>query len=260
MPSSLFTEEDRFHLHKGLGLCSLCHFFYRYSLFFAYGSLGFSFSRFDHACMACHQLLSSSSLIFKVIKYRMLKNPLIIYKEYQLHAILFTTRATIPYMLTALDRPQYIMPAFVLCHFLVDWTTHTYGTPGVTAVRVRGNTKRIGVRMARYFFSFYQIVALASLLGGRDAAAMGFNTLGAIQSSAFLMTLRRKNIIGWTTYVFWYSVALVLSYAYIYHIYGWRIYLASAIIFGGRIMKVNKYLLWSLFWLATRYTALLECS
>ena len=129
--------------------------------------------------------------------------------------------------------------------------THYYGTPGVTAVRVRGNTKRVEIRALRYFFSFYQVVALASLLGGKDPVAMGFNTLGAIQSSAFLMTLRRKNIVGWTTYAFWYSVALSLSYAYIYHVYGWRIYVAALLVFAGRILKVNKYVLWSAYYFLT---------
>lgn len=248
MPAPLFTHEDRFHIHKVLGAFSLLHFIYRYGSFFLYGSFGFGEMGVDAFCLGCHQLLSSSSFLFKVIKHRMIKNPLIIYKEYQLHAILFTTRATLPYLLWRNDLLHFFPLALLGCHLLVDLVTRSYGTPGVTAVRVRGNTKRLEIRAIRYFFSYYQVVALASLLAGKDTVAMGFNTLGAIQSSAFLMTLRRKNIIGWTTYVFWYSVALSLSYAYIYHVYGWQLYAGALLVFGGRIAKVNKYILWFLFW------------
>jgi small basic protein len=251
MAASLFTHEDSYHIHKTLGAISLLHFLYRYGSFFLYGTFGFGDGWLTAACLGCHQLLSTSSFIFKVIKHRMLKNPLIIYKEYQLHAILFTTRATLPYLLYKMDAMYYYTHGILLCHMFVDVVTLNYGTPGVTAVRVRGNTKRVEIRALRYFFSFYQVVALASLLGGKDSVAMGFNTLGAIQSSAFLMTLRRKNIVGWTTYAFWYSVALLASYAYIYHIYGWRIYIAALLVFGGRILKINKYLLWTGFWCST---------
>ena len=47
---------------------------------------------------------------------------------------------------------------------------------------------------------------------------MGYNAIIAIQSSAFLMTLNRKNIIVWQTHFKFYTAALILSAAYM--VYG----------------------------------------
>lgn len=44
---------------------------------------------------------------------------------------------------------------------------------------------------------------------------LGFNTLIAIQSSAFLMTLYRKNIIKYYHHFFWY--ALFNYFEYLFH-------------------------------------------
>jgi hypothetical protein len=66
----LFTTEDRFHVHKLLGLYALGHFFFRYSRFFA-GELDMGFARAGGAprvaaLLAPHLALQVSGLRFRV--------------------------------------------------------------------------------------------------------------------------------------------------------------------------------------------------
>jgi hypothetical protein len=77
---------------------------------------------------------------------------------------------------------------------------------------------------------------------------LGYNALIAIQSSAFLMTLKRKSIIRWKAHAFWYSVALFLSYLVIYFEKGYFFFIQMAIVFFIRVnFNLNKYVLWVLY-------------
>ena len=76
---------------------------------------------------------------------------------------------------------------------------------------------------------------------------LGYNTLIAIQSSAFLMTLVRKGLVRWYTHAFWYSVALVLSWMYMYKAYSLYFWAKFAFCFHLRInMRMGKYKMWAL--------------
>ena len=67
--SKLATHEDPYHVHKTLGILSLLHFFYRYLFVLpTTGNLGFSGTTFDCVAITMHLALSSTSLIFHVIK------------------------------------------------------------------------------------------------------------------------------------------------------------------------------------------------
>ena len=67
--ATLFTHEDRGHMHKMLGAAALTHFAYR---FIRMGVMGVSDDMGLHAgastvlCIALHALLSCSSLIFRI--------------------------------------------------------------------------------------------------------------------------------------------------------------------------------------------------
>lgn len=153
-----------------------------------------------------------------------MSKPLIIYEEYRLHTMIFTLKTVSTYLwgLYALpyfgDTYQSRILQFVFLqshHLVVDEITRRHGPEdkSITTVRVDGN--RIPWQVQR-FFSFYQFIALASMsVPSERMADMGWNTLIAIQSSAFLMTLFRKGLIRWKSHAFWYGVCLVLSYNYI---------------------------------------------
>ena len=250
--NKLFTKEDPYHFHKLFGLFSLVSFAYRYLyvLWFT-GNLGFTGSYFDIFTLLSHWILSSSSLLFHVLDKRIIERPLIIYEEYRLHAILFTTRAIMVSLIGiyTIDMNPNIRQSILLLtlasiHNIVDYVTKKYGTVGVTTVRNNndGNYKYI-----RLFYSYYQICALGSLISiDSNLCNLGFNTIVAIQSSSFLMTLKRKSIIRWKSHMIWYSFALLLSYIVIWRTKGTLFFIHMAVLFFFRCQfNMNKYLLWS---------------
>jgi len=228
--SKLFSNEDQFQIHKTLGLLSVCSFFYRYFYVFpTTRTLGFENSLFDHATMLVHLLLSTSSLIFHVIQQRIFSRPMIIWEEYRMHAIVFSTRCLSVYFFS-LVRPfrdtiyeRLLLGCVVLVHHVAaDEITNRYGPKDKTAttVRVKDNHDVFSTIVLR-FYAFYQFTALGShLVPTPRLGDLGYNTLIAIQSSAFLMTLYRKGLIVETTHAFWYTFCLVLSMGYIYFILG----------------------------------------
>ena len=99
-----------------------------------------------------------------------------------------------------LTMPGRFIPFIVVMshHVLADYITRYYGTPGITSVRA-AISKRTGIvtfAAVKKFYAFYQFLAIAShLLPHPRMMDLGYNSLIAIQSSSFLMTLCRKNII-----------------------------------------------------------------
>lgn len=270
----LATHEDPYHLHKTLGILSLCHFVYRY--FFVLpttGNLGFDGSALDWVCMTLHLMLGCSSLIFKVIKSRILKFPMIMWEEYRLHAIVFTLRCWSVFAVGAALKAapaeyrhftyntlggRFAMLAVVLAHHVAaDYITAVFGTPGVTSVRVAQSKKTGKVKFGatKRLYSFYQFLAIASHLTPYPTARLmdlGFNTLIAIQSSAFLMTLCRKNIITWRTHGIIYTACLILSAGCMIRamcfagMNGWFLVASAVAVFYLRVtFRLNKYLLWA---------------
>ena len=99
-------------------------------------------------------------------------------------------------------------------------------------------------------YAFYQFTALGSHLIPNDRLMdLGYNTLIAIQSSAFLMTLFRKGLIRWPTHAFWYSVALIMSWAVMIKLTaGIHFWIKVATAFYLRInYRMGKYKIWMLF-------------
>lgn len=258
----LFTKEDPVYLHKVLGLLSLCSFIYRYAIVYPReGNLGFKGSVFDWATMGLHLMLSCSSLIFHVLLKRIPSKPMVIWHEYRLHAMVFTLRCCTVYA-AALLRPfspgsiadrLVLLPTVLIPHLLADEITRRYGPedPGQTTIRCdEKKAKSLPIVIMSRFYSFYQFAALGShLLPNAHLADLGFNTLIAIQSSAFLMTLFRKGLINWYSHGLWYTGALVLS---LFHIFR----CCPGFVFPAKLftafmlrtqLRVNKYFIWSMF-------------
>lgn len=250
--NKLITREDPYHFHKTFGLFALGSFAYRYLYVFpTTGGLGFTGSFFDILTLFSHWMLASSSLIFHVLDKRIVERPLIIYEEYRLHAIVFTTQAVCVSLFgiyaTGLDyqvRAWALGAMVVVLRLTADLITRRYGTVGVTAIRNNNDGKYKHILM---FYSFYQICALGSHLIVDDKLGdFGYNALIAIQSSAFLMTLKRKSIIRWKSHMFWYSLALLLSYGVIWNVKGWQFFAQMAVVFFFRVeFNMNKYVLWT---------------
>jgi len=264
----LVTNEDPFHVHRILGLSSVISYIYRYGTY--ENNMGFGYNTwFDLTTIFLHTGLSYSSFIFHVLKKRIIKVPLVIYEEYRLHAIIFTTRGTCVMLFYYLydylhnnmgiiynNIYHFSLLALVLCHHkIADLVTYNYGSTGVTAVRAGNINYEIRLSLLiRYFYSFYQFLAIASHLQvGPHLLALGFNTHIAIQTSAFMMTLRKKGLIHAKTHGFIYTGCLFLSIYQMCQVYQPSYFIGSVfILFIFRCKyEVNKYLLWILYGVIT---------
>ena len=266
MMKKLVTKEDPFMIHKIGGTFALVSFFYRYLFVWpVYGSLGLHGSTFDWITMLMHLLLSASSIQFRVPSARQPTRPTMIWHEYRLHAVLFTTKAFLVYVLASYSVECGAAIRFLLytvMHLLVDLVTHLYGSPGQTTIRGKNQSINPMIYYMRRGYAFYQFIAYASCLTpsprGMD---MGYNTYIAIQSSAFMMTLTRKGIATWQSHFKVYSACLLLSAAYavtsLAQDFGaryavmWTALVAMS--FFLRTCGLNKYVIWALFALAVAY-------
>jgi hypothetical protein len=111
-------------------------------------------------------------------------------------------------------------------------------------------------------YAFYQFLAYASMMTPSPRMMdLAYNTIIAIQSSAFMMTLNRKGICTWKTHFKVYSTCLFLSAAYMitamWQDFGPRYAttwsLLASLTFFLRTRGLSKYLVWALFGLAVAY-------
>lgn len=202
----LVTKEDPMFFHKLFGFLSICSYIYRYLYILPVtGNLGFTENNlFNYVTIAIHMILSSSSLIFHVLDRRIVSKAIIIWKEYQLHAIMFTLKSVVTCIIgmnynlilqflgtlcgkacnescrepCAIAQAKLILPFIITSHlFVVDEITRLYGTPGVTTIRNEGDKDAshikfvsiLGIKInpmtyIRYFFSFYQFCGAGSLI------------------------------------------------------------------------------------------------
>jgi len=269
----LVTKEDPLYLHKTFGILALASFVYRYyHVYNSVGTLGFDGDVLDWLTMGVHMGLSSSSIIFHVVAKRLNSRPMVIYEEYRLHAITFTARCVAVYVFglvrpfrdTYLER-VLLFATVMVWHAIADEITRRHGTKGISAVRCDGkgglDEQGTSVLAKRYpalmhvvkngmkFYSFYQIAAVCTHLMPCDRTSdLGYNTIIAIQSSAFLMTLYRKGLIYQHTHAVIYSSALLLS---LFHMYRTlpdsSVWARILVVFGLRLMNVNKYVLYFTF-------------
>ena len=238
MRQPLFTNHDRFHLHKVLGFGCLFNFFLRIYWLVVYGSMYIHADSLTSLLIpVAHLTLSLSSLIFHVPQTR-LNSKIIIWKELQLHNIVFTSRsATIMlYSLlcsrsseastasAATDANHYSylyqtgkFALVVAHHLLADYITAKYNTNDKTTTRdinwenISVNTKAI----MKQYYAVCQILAINALLltdnepYGSGAVESAFLVMFPIQLSTFLMTLVRKSIISNITWHIFYGISLL---------------------------------------------------
>jgi hypothetical protein len=254
------SREDPYHVHKTLGLLSVCSFFYRYGyVYWNTGTLGFEGTPFDWGTMVIHTLLAFSSIIFRVPIKRINEKPMVIYEEYRQHAMVFTARCFSVYACNELYKDlqmssqDLVVPLVVaMHHYTADVITAKHGN-GTTAVRV--NAAQLDAPWKKnlaMLYSLYQFLAIAShILPNARLGDLAYNAIIAIASSAFLMTLYRKRIIRGRTHMVVYSYCLVLSAFHIVRMIGMYATGVTLLTFAIRInlprSMSNKYFVWTIF-------------
>jgi len=227
--ASLFTNHDFLNLHKILGFTCLAHYAARFYSLVVYGDMFFRHnSLLTWAAPAMHLVLSCSSFIFPVPKQRFGAKP-IIWKELQIHNIIFTARSA------AIFYYQLLRPSFsnveeasaehyltrlllvLISHYAADRVTDKLQDRGRTTTRDmpwNEGTPEWLKWIVKKYYAFCQVTAITALLCQRGSSTGqgilegSFAIMLPIQLSTFLMTLVRKNIMDGSSWHFWYSLSL----------------------------------------------------
>ena len=256
MSTKLFTEEDPYHVHKIFGFYCLSNFIFQLASYALTKQM-----YLNVYTITPHILLHVTSFIFKVLPKRAVtednkivkKMAMFIWEELRLHSFTFGTRSCLIILF-----PEYSFPIVIGTMILADLATEYFGNPKVSTVRGNLNIEKKSFSKQVYssFFSTSQLGATI-ICGGFFQKQINpylvFATLPAIQTSAFGMTLLRKNIINKEIWQVVYSIELVLVYIIWYTEYKnlWVLFY-SMIAFLLRKQKINKYVLWFVCYLSTK--------
>lgn len=217
---SLFTDHDRYHIHKILGFGCLSHYAYRIYNKLIYGTMFCDqTSLVTYISPAVHLSLSLSSFIFHVPKNRF-NSKAIIWKELQLHNIIFTSRSVcmMYHILLCPDSNTNMyyytrLGIVVLHHIAADIVTNYYQVDDKTTTRdipYDTNNKALQYVNKKYYAVSQMLALYGSLI--TNNYENGYLIMFPIQLSTFLMTLVRKNIISNNMWHYLYGLSLSIPY------------------------------------------------
>jgi len=235
----LFTNHDKYHIHKTLGLLAFCNFILRFYYAIVYGTSFPSFESkvFSGSCVLIHALLPIASLTIPLPEKRNFSGPMI-WKEFQLHSILFSCRHVLLTLITLLElwptqsrafsKGIAIMLESVIKYLMIIGfikvaavITEKYGDKEVRTTNAMPypgylteyEKTRIKCEYAKKQFG----ATIFAVFSGELASSLNFAPLYAIQSAPFMMTLIRKGKCETVHYHRVYS-AMLLYPKYLYHI------------------------------------------
>jgi len=162
-----------------------------------------------------HLCLSCTSLVFK-LPPRRIKEGSRIWPEFRLHSIIFACRSLACMALVWAERrydpdgpPRYWANVLIVFATLVAADVASSSVDPVS----RSNTIR-GLEMApiyKFAFSYMQFLGTCGCLVGLRAFAAQFAIVFIIQTYAFTLTLRRKNLISHRQTVIFYAYQLTIG-------------------------------------------------
>jgi hypothetical protein len=264
VPKALFSHEDANGVHKLLGFGCLLHFLVRCA--WLTSDMAFDTSLLTPACIAMHGLLSVSSLIFHIPKVR-IKEGSRIWPEFRLHSIVFACRSLACMLIVWAER-RYLTPGAhaYWANVLVVFATLIGADVATNSVdpRSRSNTIRgldTGL-LYKYSFSMMQFLGTTGCLVGLRSFAAQFAIVFIIQTYAFTLTLRRKNLLSHRATVVIYASQLTLGVTVanmevINHggIDALFMFVSLALAAGSlrMLLGMNKYLMWALMSVAVQF-------
>ncbi|KAL1526180.1 hypothetical protein AB1Y20_014908 [Prymnesium parvum] len=252
----LFTKEDYPHhvfgLHKLLGLGCLLHYIFRFALVPFKDDMWFSASWTTAATLGMHAVLSLSSLIFKIPKKRIVEGSRI-WPEYRLHSIIFACRSLACMALLWVEQrnewaPLYWGNAAIVMSTLIAADVASWSVGEAS----RSSTIRDldAPPALQFFFSVMQFHATAGCLVGVRRYSTQFVYVWIIQFTAFLMTLRRKNLAPHRPLVRIYGVMLTFGFviatldALSANSWAFVNTVANTAAIGRLGCRIDKYVLW----------------
>jgi NAD(P)H-flavin reductase/lipid-A-disaccharide synthase-like uncharacterized protein len=265
--SKLITHEDKFHIHKTMGLVSLLNYFYLlFDCFYSGATADMTLRSVDGGFIGLtwvHSILSLSALQFLIPRTRTGILPMI-WQEFRAHSIVFAVRSfliiNVLYFLfhhsddsertlspTAIAlRLAIVLLAMKLADVSTEYLRENKKETTTATMPYWSDCPAAFQSAIKYFYTHSQFMATVVCLFGKIpyVLAVAF----PIQIASFLMTLVRKNIIS----AFWYHVFYGGSLLIVYLINMADPLLYPVIILGIALiyirvhLKLNKYALWTL--------------
>ena len=261
--SKLITHEDKFHIHKSMGVISLLNYFYLlFDSLYSGATAEMTLRSVDGSFIRLtwvHTILSLSALQFLIPRTRTGILPMI-WQEFRAHSIVFAVRSfliinALYFLFDSKDTTSTsaiaVRLAFVLFAMkMADFSTeHLRENPKetTTATMPYWSDCPASLQSAiKYFYTHSQFMATIVCLFAEIPyiLAVAF----PIQIASFLMTLVRKNIIS----AFWYHMFYGGSLLIVYLINAADVKLYPLILIGVALiyarvnLKLNKYVLWTL--------------
>ena len=257
--TSLVTSEDPGHVHKVLGAGCLLHFAYRFARCGA-ADMGFGVRSWaTPALLLMHALLSASSLVFR-LPHRRIREGSRIWPEYRAHSIIFALRSlTLMLLYWAEQRWRPSAAPVHGANVLVVFGTMLAADAASRLHRdAASNTIRdlSASPLMRLLFSTAQIHATAACLIGSRRFTVQFVMVFVVQLTAFMMTLRRKNIVSHRLWVGIYGSMLCGGFGLLAHemavhsdprhvVRGMGGAISSLAALLRLRFRVDKYILWA---------------
>lgn len=268
--SKLITHEDKFHIHKTMGLVSLMNYFYLlFDCFYSGATAEMTLRSVDSGFIGLtwvHSILSLSALQFLIPRTRTGILPMI-WQEFRAHSIVFAVRSfliiNVLYFLfhdsdrsddsdrtrspTAIVvRLAIVLLAMKLADVSTEYLRENKKETTTATMPYWSDCPAALQSAIKYFYTHSQFMATIVCLFGKIPyiLAVAF----PIQIASFLMTLVRKNIIS----AFWYHVLYGGSLLIVYLINAADLALYPVVLIGVALiyirvhLKLNKYVLWTL--------------
>jgi ferredoxin-NADP reductase/lipid-A-disaccharide synthase-like uncharacterized protein len=262
--SKLITHEDKFHIHKTMGVISLLNYFYLlFDCFYSGAAAEMTLRSVDSGFIGLtwvHSILSLSALQFLIPRTRTGILPMI-WQEFRAHSIVFAVRSfliiNVLYFLfhrsdstrspTAIVvRLAIVLLAMKLADVSTEYLRENKKETTTATMPYWSDCPAALQSAIKYFYTHSQFMATIVCLFGTIpyVLAVAF----PIQIASFLMTLVRKNIIS----AFWYHVLYGGSLLIVYLINATDPTLYPVVILGIVLiyirvhLKLNKYVLWTL--------------
>ena len=262
--SKLITHEDKFHIHKSMGIISLLNYFYLlFDCLYSGAEAEMTLRSVDGSFIGLtwvHTILSLSALQFLIPRTRTGILPMI-WQEFRAHSIVFAVRSfliinVLYFFFNSKEESTSttaiaVRLAFVLIAMrLADFSTeHLRENPKETTTATMpywSDCPASLQSMIKYFYTHSQFMATVVCLFAEIPyiLAVAF----PIQIASFLMTLVRKNIISAFCYHMFYGGSLLI--VYLINAGDVKLYplilIGVALIYARVHLKLNKYILWTL--------------
>jgi len=262
--SKLITHEDKFHIHKSMGVISLLNYFYLlFDCLYSGATAEMTLRSVDGGFIGLtwvHTILSLSALQFLIPRTRTGILPMI-WQEFRAHSIVFAVRSFL--IINALYfffntkeestsstaiavRLAFVLIAMKLADVSTEYLRENRKETTTATMPYWSDCPASLQSMIKYFYTHSQFMATTVCLFADIPyiLAVAF----PIQIASFLMTLVRKNIIS----AFWYHMFYGSSLLIVYLINASDVKLYPLVLIGVALiyarvnLKLNKYILWTL--------------